>query len=91
MKPFAPASIGLAKSGAAYFMISNGSGTPDKLRSAQTDIARKTEIHNHLMQDGVMKRRKVDNLEIKIVDDEGNDLNGAVSFSMMVSRILLKN
>ena len=64
MKPFAPSSIGAAKNGAAYFMLSNGSDTADTLLSASTDAARKVEIHNHLMENGVMKMRKVDGLEV---------------------------
>lgn len=61
---YAPMSIGAGKTGAVYFMIVNDTETADKLVSASTPAARKAEIHNHLMQDGVMKMRKVDGLEI---------------------------
>ena len=61
---YAPVSIGAGKTGAIYFKIVNETETPDRLVSALTPVARKAEIHNHLMQDGVMKMRKVDGLEI---------------------------
>ena len=61
---YAPVSIGAGKTGAVYFMIVNETETPDRLISAATPAARKAEIHNHLMQDGIMKMRKVDDLEI---------------------------
>jgi copper(I)-binding protein len=61
---YAPVSIGAGKTGAVYFMIVNETETPDRLVSAKTPAARKAEVHNHLMQDGIMKMRKVDGLEI---------------------------
>lgn len=61
---YAPVSIGAGKTGAVYFMIVNETETPDRLISAKTPAARKAEVHNHLMQDGIMKMRKVDGLEI---------------------------
>lgn len=60
----APASIGAAKTGAAYVTISNGTGTTDRLVAVASEIARKTEIHHHLMQDGVMKMRRADAVDI---------------------------
>ena len=61
---YAPVSIGAGKTGAVYFIVSNKAGTADRLISASTPAARKAEVHNHLMEDGVMKMRKVDGLEI---------------------------
>ena len=61
---YAPVSIGAGKTGAVYFVIVNPTETPDRLISAKTPAARKAEVHNHLMQDGIMKMRKVDGLEI---------------------------
>lgn len=61
---YAPVSIGAGKTGAVYFVIVNETETPDRLISAKTPAARKAEVHNHLMQDGIMKMRKVDGLEI---------------------------
>ncbi len=60
----APASIGAARTGAAYVTISNETGMADRLVSVASDIARKTEIHNHLMEDGVMKMRRADGVDI---------------------------
>ena len=60
----APASIGAAKTGAAYFAIINDTNSAKRLISAATTAARKAELHNHLMEDGVMKMRKVEALDI---------------------------
>ncbi len=61
---FAPASIGAAKSSATYFVIINDTSTDDKLVSASTKAARKAELHNHFMENGVMKMRKVEALDV---------------------------
>ena len=63
-QPFAPASIGAGKTGAIYFVLINGTGTDEKLIAASTPAARKAEVHTHLMEDGIMKMRKVDGLEV---------------------------
>ena len=63
-KPFATASMGAGKTGAIYFMIMNETATTDRILSASTPAARKAEVHNHIMQDGIMKMRKIDGLEV---------------------------
>jgi len=62
--PWARASIGQGKTGAAYVVVSNEGSEPDRLIAASTDIAEKASLHTHIMADGVMKMRPVDAIEI---------------------------
>ena len=57
MHPWARASAGHGNSGAAFMTIANTGGADDKLVSASTANAGKTEIHETTMVDGVMKMR----------------------------------
>lgn len=58
---YARASTKMAKSGAIFMHIHNDGAEDDKLIAAQTDAARKTELHTHIMgDDGVMKMRMVE-------------------------------
>ncbi len=53
-----------AKTGAAFLTVTNGTGAPDRLIAAQTPIADKAELHTHMMDDGIMKMRGVDALDV---------------------------
>jgi periplasmic copper chaperone A len=53
-----------AQVGAAFFTLSNGGKGPDKLISAQSAVAGKTEIHTMEMAGGMMKMRAIPNLEV---------------------------
>lgn len=57
MHPWARASAGHGKAGAAFMTITNTGGEDDKLVAAATANAKKTEIHETKMEDGVMKMR----------------------------------
>jgi copper(I)-binding protein len=57
MHPWARASAGHGKAGAAFMTITNTGGEDDKLVAAATTNAKKTEIHETKMEDGVMKMR----------------------------------
>lgn len=57
MHPWARASAGHGNAGAAFMMISNTGSTDDKLVSASTTVAKKTEVHETSMENGVMKMR----------------------------------
>ncbi len=57
MHPWARASAGHGKSGAAFMTIANTGGADDKLVAASTANAKKTEIHETTMEDGIMKMR----------------------------------
>lgn len=49
---------------AAYFRISNGAGEADTLRSAQSEVAMLTEVHESFQQQGMMGMREVPFVEI---------------------------
>lgn len=53
------------ENGAAYFTISNSSAAPVVLIGANTDAARATEVHQHVMRDGMMRMRRVPELVIE--------------------------
>ncbi|MBE9556811.1 MAG: copper chaperone PCu(A)C, partial [Proteobacteria bacterium] len=55
MHPWARASAGHGNAGAAFMTITNTGGADDKLISAATANAKKTEIHETKMEDGIMK------------------------------------
>ena len=63
-RPWARASIGAAKAGAAYMTLANHGSQADRLLAVETDAARRSELHTHLMEDGVMKMRQVEAIEV---------------------------
>ena len=62
--PWARASIGKAKAGAAYLTIVNGGSQADRLIAAETPAAKRAELHTHVMKDGVMKMRQLEAVEV---------------------------
>jgi periplasmic copper chaperone A len=63
--PWARATPGGSTIGAAYVELSGiKSAQGDKLVGASSPVAGRIEIHTHLMEDGVMKMRKVDSIAI---------------------------
>jgi len=58
-KPWARASAGMAKAGAAFMYILNETGKDDTLIGAKANVSKKVELHTHLMDNGVMKMRQV--------------------------------
>lgn len=48
------------RAGAAFFTIVNGTDQADRLVGATADFARKTELHTHIMEDGIAKMRMID-------------------------------
>jgi hypothetical protein len=62
--PWARASLGMAKAGAAYMTLHNTGTAPDRLLSAETPVAEVAELHTHLMDDGVMRMRQVRAVEV---------------------------
>ncbi|WP_421708128.1 copper chaperone PCu(A)C [Algihabitans sp.] len=62
--PWARASIGMAKAGAAYMVLTNEGSETDRLISASSDVAESVELHTHLMDDGVMRMRQIEAIEI---------------------------
>lgn len=52
-------------SSAAYMTIRNGTDKAVQIRSLTSPVAKKTELHATEMNNGMMKMRRVDNLQIK--------------------------
>lgn len=63
-QPWARATAGPAKAGAAYMTLMNHGQETDRLVGVESDLAARTEIHTHLMEDGVMRMRKVEGIEV---------------------------
>ena len=60
---WARASPGAVKNGAAFMTIMNH-GAADRLISAAAPVSAKTELHNHINDNGVMRMRKVPAIDI---------------------------
>ena len=63
-EPWSRATPGLAKNGAAYMTISIHGADPDKLTKLSTPVAKKAELHTHLMENNIMRMRRIDALEV---------------------------
>ncbi len=48
------------KTGAAFMVIESSASTDDVLVEARSDMARKVELHTHIMEDGVARMREVE-------------------------------
>jgi copper(I)-binding protein len=62
--PWARASIGAAKAGAAYMSVVNQGTSPDHLIGAASPVAEKVQIHTNLIEDGVAKMRPLEAVEV---------------------------
>lgn len=58
--PWARATTSQAKAAAVFLEVFNDGVTADRLVGGNTPVAEKVEIHNHIMDDGVARMRKVD-------------------------------
>lgn len=65
MEPWARATIGQVKTGAAYLTVVNHGAAGDRLLAVSTPVAAKAQLHTHIMDDGVMKMRPVEAIEIE--------------------------
>src|SRR5690606_2912305 len=61
--PWARASAGPARNGAAFFAVEN-SGPADRLVAASGDVAQRVELHTHRMEGNVMQMRQVEAVEV---------------------------
>lgn len=59
IQPWARASAGHGNAGAAFMTIVNSGDEEDRLISASTAVAKKTEVHETTSENGVMKMRMV--------------------------------
>lgn len=62
--PWARASVGTARPGAAYVTIRNTGDEPDRLMGIETPVAARPEVHGMEKEGGVMKMRPAGPLEI---------------------------
>lgn len=62
--PWARATPGAAKNGAAFMMIHNHGSATDRLVAAASDVAARVELHTHINKDGVMQMREVAGIEV---------------------------
>ncbi|MBT3360279.1 MAG: copper chaperone PCu(A)C [Rhodospirillales bacterium] len=63
--PWARASASkMMKAGAAFMALTNNGAQADRIIEAQSTIAKKTELHTHLMEKGVMKMRQVEAIDV---------------------------
>lgn len=49
---------------AAYMVLKNTGTKEESLTAAESPVAKKVELHTHLMQDGMMKMREIKEIEI---------------------------
>ncbi|MBV6826145.1 copper chaperone PCu(A)C [Pseudomonas sp. PD9R] len=68
---------------AAYFVIHNEGKTADRLLSVETPIAGEAQLHEHLMQNDVMKMQHVPSVEIPA--------GGEITFAPMAYHVMLLN
>jgi len=62
--PWARATPPAARTGAAYFTISNHGATPDRLVAAKSTAAAQVELHAHVNEGGVMRMKHVDTIVV---------------------------
>ena len=62
--PWARASASMAGAGAAYFLLSTSADTPDLLVAGSTPVSDRVELHTHLMEDGIMRMREIEAIEV---------------------------
>ncbi len=61
---WARASAGRAANGAAYMTLRNTGASEDRLVAVSAEVARRAELHTHLMDNNVMKMRPVKDVAI---------------------------
>lgn len=62
--PYVRETIPGTSSSAAYMVIKNRSDKDVKLLAATSNISKRIELHQHLMQDGMMKMREVEGITV---------------------------
>ncbi|MBF0454225.1 MAG: copper chaperone PCu(A)C [Magnetococcales bacterium] len=63
-QPWARASAGMAKAGAAFMTLMNHGMSDDRLLSASANVSERVELHTHLMDNGVMRMREVPHIDL---------------------------
>jgi periplasmic copper chaperone A len=62
--PFARASAGPAKAGAAFMTLKNTGPTGDVLTGASAPVAQQAELHAHIKDGDVMRMREVEQVDV---------------------------
>ena len=62
--PWARASIGNTPNSSAYMTLENMGAEPDHLVGSSSPVAKKVQLHTHIMENGVAKMRPVDSIEV---------------------------
>ncbi len=62
--PWARATAGQSKNGAAYMTLSNLGDAPERLVKAESPAAATVEIHTHVNDNGIMRMRPVNAIEV---------------------------
>lgn len=73
---YAYATTDAQENGAAFFLLANNTEENDRLISAHTDVAEKTEIHTHEEDEGTMKMRAVESIDVPVGNVIGFAPNG---------------
>lgn len=63
-QPWARASAGPAKAGAAFLSVENTGAAADRLVGARADVAKRVELHTHIREGNIMKMRQVDAIDV---------------------------
>ena len=61
---WARATPGMAKNGGAYFTARNTGKGADRIVGVSADVAEKVELHTHLNDNGIMRMRQVDGVDV---------------------------
>jgi copper(I)-binding protein len=64
-RPWARATAGNTRIGAAYFTLEDLGAAPDRLLRVKTPVAASGELHSHMMHDNVMQMRPVEAIEVR--------------------------
>ncbi len=64
VQPWARATASLAKTGAAFLTIKNNGAQADRLIAVKSAVAKKTGLHQSLMEGGLMKMRPAGAIEV---------------------------
>ena len=62
--PFARASAGPAKVGAAFMIVKNSGAAVDALIAAESPVAARAELHTHIKDGDVMRMRQVPSIDV---------------------------
>ncbi len=64
MGPWSRPLPAVSPNGAAYMTLVNDGDAPDRLLTLSTPVARKSEIHSHTLEGGMMRMRPLKDLDI---------------------------